>query len=285
MSNEEIIEQIQKGIDVHGNQERLLKQNRKFVRWQVRRLCGTMENGSDFEDYVQEGFIGLLTAAMKYDKGRGTDFLTCAGYYVKAAVIRYSENCCSSVRVPAYLKERIRKYARFRQQYRDENGRYPTREELLGELHISGRSLDHLEKTMHNMKAVSIDQDYSDGDGEGTLISMLQSDEDIEGLVTYSVYSRDLKKVLDSALSILDADARTAIQSIYYQRNSIKQTAHMLGCSTQAVYEKVRKGFWRILHSPHRAELEGFMWDGYRYNEYAYSEFAELEEEGSEFLI
>lgn len=157
--------------------------------------------------------------------------------------------------------------------------------QLLEGLNISCRSLDHLEKTLYNMKAVSIDKDYSDGDGESSLIGMLQSGEDIEELITYSVYSRDLKKTLDSALCILDADTRKAVQSIYYQGNSVKQTAQMLGCSTQAVYEKTRKGFWKILHSSHRAELESFMWDGYRYNEYAYSEFADMEGQDSEFLI
>ncbi len=283
MSNEEIVERIQKGIDVADSQERLLKQNRKFVQRQVRKLCGHMENEADFEDYEQEGSIGLLAAAMRY--GRGTCFLTCAGYYVRAAIIRYSENCCSSVRVPVYLKERIRKYARLRQQCMDDKGRYPTRDELLEGLDISARSLDHLEKTLHNMKAVSIDKDYSGGDGENSLVGMLQSGEDIEELITYSIYSRDLKKALDSALRILDADTRKAVQSIYYQGNSVKHTARVLGCSAQAVYEKTRKGFWKILHSPHRTELEGFMWDGYRYNEYAYSEFADLEDEGSEFLI
>lgn len=167
----------------------------------------------------------------------------------------------------------------------DEKGRYPTRDEFLEGLDISCRSLDHLEKTMYNMKAVSIDKGYTDGEGESSLVSMLQSGEDIEELITYSVYSRDLKKALDSALSILDAQTVRAVQSIYYQGNSVKRTAQMLGCSTQAVYEKTRKGFWKILHSPHRAELESFMWDGYRYNEYAYSEFADMEGEDSEFLV
>ena len=215
----------------------------------------------------------------------GARFLTCAGYYIKAAVIRYGENCCTSVRMPVYLKRRIRKYARFRQQCRAEKGRYPTRDEILEGLDISSRSLDYLEKTLYNIKAVSIDKDYSDGDMESSLIGMLQSDEDIEELITYSIYSRDLKKALDSALRILDADTRKAVQSIYYQGNSVKQTAQILGCSPQAVYEKTRKGFWKILHSAHRAELESFMRDGYRYNEYAYSEFAEMEDEDSEFLV
>ena len=201
MSNEEIVERIQKGIDVAASQEQLLEQNWKFVRWQVRRLCGHMENKADYEDYEQEGFIGLLTAAVRYDKNRRANFLTCAGYYIKAAVIRYSENCCTSVRMPVYLKRRIGTL------------RGSTKDELLEGLDISERSLDHLEKTMYNMKDVSIDKDYTDGDGESSLIGMLQSDEDIEELITYSIYSRDLKKALDSALAVLDAQTVRAVRA------------------------------------------------------------------------
>jgi len=51
------------------------------------------------------------------------------------------------------------------------------------------------------------------------------------------------------------------------------------------VSDRIRAGFWKILHSGHRKELESFMWDGYRYNEYLYSEYAETEDEENEFLI
>ncbi len=285
MSNEEIVENIQKGIDVAANQARLWEKNRKFVQWQVRKLCGISERDSDFADYEQEGFIGLLAAAAKYDKKRGAGFLTYAGWHVRAAVIRYSENCSASVRVPAYMKERIRKYESFRQRCYKEKGRFPIREEILEGLHISGKSLDHLEKTLYNMKIVSIDQGASDDGSEGALLELMQNGEDIEELITYSIYSRDLKRALDSALSILDMGARTAIRSVYYQGNSMRQTARLLGCSAQAVCKKIQGGFWKILHSGHRKELEGFMPEGYRYNEYAYSEFAETNGEGSEFLI
>lgn len=285
MSNEEIVENIQKGIHVAANQERLWEKNRKFVQWQVRKLCGISERNSDFDDYEQEGFIGLLAAAAKYDKKRGTGFLTCAGWHIRAAIIRYSENCSASVRVPVYLKERIRKYESLRQQCRKEKGRFPTREEFLEDMLISEKSLDHLEKTLCNMKIVSIDQRGSSDSSEGALLDLLQSDENIEELITYSVYIKDLKRALDSALSILDMGTKTAVWSVYYQGNSMGQTAQILGCSAQAVSEKIHRGSWKILHSSHRKELESFMPEGYRYNEYAYSEFAEIKGSGSEFLI
>lgn len=281
MSNEEIVKQIQDGIEVKENQERLWQQNRGFITRMIKKMCGFSDDAEDFE---QECFIGLIDAAMKYDSGAGVKFLTYAGFYVRKAIIRYSENCCSSVRVPAYLKTNIRKYECFRQSCKKEKGRFPTEEEYLDELHISRKSLTHLEKTIHNMNAVSVNQEAFGNDGGMTFLDMLQGGEDIGELITYSVYGRELKEALDSALAILDTDSRTAIQSIYYQGNTVGRTAEIFGCSRQAVYEKTRKGFWKILHSSHMEKLKSFMPDGYRYNEYAHSEFAEGEE-SSEFLI
>lgn len=281
MSNEEIVKQIQEGIEVKENQVRLWQQNRGFIKHMVKKMCGFSD---DLEDFEQECFIGLIDAAMKYDESEGTKFITYAHYYVRKAIIRYNENCCSSVRVPAYLKASIRKYESFRQSCRKEKGRYPTEEEYLQKLHISRRSLMHLEKTIHNMNAVSMDQEAFGDAGGKALLDMLEGGEDIGELITYSVYSKELKQALDSALGILDVDTRAAIQSIYFQGNTVGGTAEIFGCSRQAVYDKTRKGFWKILHSSHMEELKSFMPTGYRYNEYAYSEFAE-EEESSEFLI
>ena len=58
MSNEEIVEQIQKGIEVTANQERLWKNNERFVRWVVRKYIGACCK-EDLEDFMQQGFIGL----------------------------------------------------------------------------------------------------------------------------------------------------------------------------------------------------------------------------------
>ncbi len=282
MSNEKIIEQIQQGIDVSANREKLCIQNRPFIRQQVKRLCGITGRDVSFDDYEQEGFIGLLSAAMKYDASKGTKFLSFARWYVRAAIIRYSENCSSCVRMPVYLKGRIRKYAEYRQQYIYKKGRCPSRDEMLAAMGISEKSLEHLEKTIYNMNNVVTSQ-YYPGGMEDMLSNMLQDGTDIGELAAGSIYNRELKKALDAALSILDTDTKMVIQSIYYQQNSVMQTARIFGCSRQCIYDKTQKGFWKILHSPHRKVLECFMWDGYQYNEYIYSEFADIEE--NEFLL
>ena len=285
MTNEDIVQQIQQGIDVSENHERLWLQNKAFVAWEIKRTFGINENDNDFDDFMQEGFIGLITAASKYKADKGNKFLSYAEYYIRNAITRYNYNTGSNVRIPVVMREKIRKYAKYRQQFRDDKGRYPNDEEIKEHLQLTDKQLYHLQKTIYKMNAVSIDKNISEDDSESTLLDMPQSGEDIEEMITYSVYNEELKSALHNALAILDQDTRTAILNAFYQKCPIEKTAAIMKCSRQSVYARLEKGYWQILHSPHRKILEQFMEDGYQYNEYAHSEYAEIEEEDNEFLI
>ena len=286
MSNEEIVEQIQKGIEVTANQERLWKKNRGFVMLCIKKYVGSCDD-RDFEDFLQEGFIGLVEAAHSFDYGHGVKFLTYAEYSIRKSIYRYNGLNTYMVRVPEYLKTRMRKLAAFKQEYREEFHREPESEEIQGNLHISYRSLCHLEKTMLNMSTRSLDEYISD-DGDAKLLEMLSTDERIDELAGGSEYQRELHEELEAALSILDNKTALMIRCAYYQRYSYARTAEMFGCSRQAVDERIKRGFHKILHSKHREKLESFMWDGYRWDPRRLSGNVDMEgidSMGSEFLL
>lgn len=227
MSNEKIVEQIQKGIDVTANQERLWKNNRSYVIKCIRKYVGKC-NQQDYEDFINEGFIGLLTAASKYKTEQGTKFLSYATFYIRAALYRYNSLNTYTVRVPEYLKARIRKLATFKQKCREEFCREPESEEIQKALHISARSLYHLEKTLLNMKIKSLDEYISD-DGDTSFLDILSIDERVEELAAGSEYQRELHEALEAALSILDDRTALMIRCAYYQQNNYTKTAEYLG--------------------------------------------------------
>lgn len=284
MSNEQIVEQIQNGADVTANQEKLWLKNRKFVLMIIKSYCGFTDG---LEDLEQQGFLGLITAAMKYCPDKGVKFITYSAYWIKQSIFRYHDNCSGSVRVPAYMKSNIRKYERYRQDYRNQNSNYPADEELCRELKMSRRSLERLERTIYNMKAVSLDAPAArNGDMDTALIDCLKTDEILENALTYSVYRKELHRDLQKALELLDMVTRQMIYSVYYQGYSRARTAELFGCSRQNVNERIGKGFYRILHSSHRETLESYMEIGYRYKENAYSRYADLDSEAdNEFLV
>lgn len=286
LSNEEIVEQIQKSIEITANQERLWKNNERFVRMVIRKYIGDCCR-EDFEDFMQQGFIGLISAVGKYRPERGTKFLTYAEKHIKTAIFRYNGCNTSSVHIPEYLKARMRKLTAFRQEYRKEFQREPDREEIQSALCISSRSLSHLEKTLLNMRTLSLDE-YISGDGESSLMDMLSTDDKIDELVCGSEYQKDLHRELEEALSILDYKTAMMIRCAYYQRNSYVRTAEIFGCSRQAVDERIKKGFYKILHSKHRETLESFMWEGYQVDPRRLSDYVDMDaidDMGSSFLI
>lgn len=286
MSNEEIVEQIQKGIEITANQERLWKNNERFVRWVIRKYIGDCCK-EDMEDFIQQGFIGLIAAAGKYRPDGGANFLTYAENHIKASIFRYNGCNTSSVHIPEYLKLRMRKLAVFKQKYKAAFDREPDPEEIQEALHISARSLCHLEKTLLNMRTRSLDE-YISEDGGSSLLDLLSTDEKIDDLAGGSVYQRELHTELEKALSFLDAKTALMIRCVYYQRHSYARTAEIFGCSRQAVDERVKKGFYKILHSRHREKLEGFMWEGYHAGPQRLSDYVDMEEIDnmvSEFLL
>lgn len=286
MSNEEIVEQIQKGIEITANQERLWENNERFVRMVIRKYIGDCCQ-EDLEDFMQQGFIGLVSAVGKYRPERGTKFLTYAEKYIKASIFRYNGCNTSSVHIPEYLKTRMRKLAVFKQEYRKEFQREPDPEEIQKALCISSRSLGHLEKTLLNMKTMSLDEYISD-DGNNSLMDMLSAGDKIDDLVCGSEYQKDLHKELEEALSILDHKTAVMIRCAYYQRNSYARTAEIFRCSRQAVDERIKKGFYKILHSKHREKLESFMWEGFHVDPRRLSDYVDMDEIDymcSEFLL
>lgn len=286
MSNEEIVEQIQKGIEITANQERLWKKNKGFVVRCIKKYVGSCDE-QDFNDFLQEGFIGLVEAAHSFDIGKGVKFLTYAEYGIRKAVYRYNGLNTYMVRVPEYLKTRMRKLAAFKQEYREKFHREPDPEEIQRKLCISHHSLCHLEKTMLNMSTKSLDEYISD-DGGTSLLDMLSTDERIDELAGGSEYQRELHEELEGALSILDNKTALMIKCAYYQRNNYTKTAKIFGCSRQAVDERIKKGFYKILHSRYREKLESFMWEGYHVNPRRLSDYVDMEEidnMGSEFLL
>jgi len=286
MSNEEIVQQIQRGVHVTANQEKLWKKNKRFVQWIIKKYIGNCCK-EDLEDFMQQGFIGLISAAGRYRAESGAKFTTYAENHIKAAIFRYNGCNTSSVHIPEYLKTRMRKMAAFKQEYREEFHREPDPKEIQKALHISARAFCHLEKTILNMSIRSLDE-YISGDGDTSLLDMLSTDEKIEELVGSSEYQKELHKELEAALSLLDNKTVLMIKCAYYQRNNYTKTAEIFECSRQAVDERIKKGFYKILHSKHRETLESFMWEGYHVDPRRLSDYVNMEEidnMGSEFLL
>ena len=134
------------------------------------------KNGLDLEDLIQQGKIGLLKAIESYNPHSGNTFSTYAFPSIRNAIYRgisYSSNeAGKSIRIPPNLRKEIINYQKEVENFRKENGREPSKEELLINLKINPDRLDELQSYLHLFTSASLDKPIGD-DEDSTLIDFI----------------------------------------------------------------------------------------------------------------
>jgi RNA polymerase primary sigma factor len=114
---------------VESNLRLVLRVARKYARV-CREACLSLE------DLVQEGNIGLMTAARRFDYRKGYRFSTYALYWIHQAISRAVADKGRMIRLPVYVSEALSKIHQTTHQMAQRLGRQPTLAELAQELHL-----------------------------------------------------------------------------------------------------------------------------------------------------
>jgi RNA polymerase primary sigma factor len=122
----------------------LIRSNMRLVVWLAKKY---LNQGLPLLDLVQEGNIGLMRAADKFDHRRGVRFGTYAGWWIRQSLNRALSDQSRVVRMPVYVLDRKHKLARTRQQFSQEYGREPTSQEAAERAGISVAQLEDLAKS------------------------------------------------------------------------------------------------------------------------------------------
>ena len=128
----ELAKQIERG-DL-GAKERLVNSNLRLVIANARKFQG---HELPLLDLIQEGILGLIRAAEKFDWRKGYKFSTYATFWIRQALQRALDNRSRTIRIPVHLGQRERKIARAQRELAARLGRDPTDEEIAQEAEIT----------------------------------------------------------------------------------------------------------------------------------------------------
>jgi RNA polymerase primary sigma factor len=141
--------------------EQMVRSHMALVNSIARRFMGTR---LEFEDLVQEGMLGLITAMERFEPERGHQFSTYATYWVRQAICRAIDNQARLIRIPVNVAYAALQVKRVTHELTQRLGREPTEEEISREADLPARKVRHLRATPDD--ALSLDAAAPTEDGE-----------------------------------------------------------------------------------------------------------------------
>jgi RNA polymerase primary sigma factor len=245
-------EKIRKG-DKEAIQS-LIKANLKFVVSYVKKYRGM---GLSMLDLINEGNIGLIEAAKRFDPGRNVRFISYAVWLIRQAIIHALSQYSHIYNIPQKLSDQISLMKKKTASLKTELGRDPTREEIAGALGISETDVEDLE--LLEERNISLSDKCYDDDFE---IEDRISDGEAES-VEYQIIKASAQHQIRDMLSVLDEKEATVLKLRFGLDDDRPMTLQEIGDRLHLTRERIRqieqKAMRKLGRSKKLQQLRGYL--------------------------
>ncbi|MCX4306438.1 MAG: sigma-70 family RNA polymerase sigma factor [Acetatifactor sp.] len=237
MTNEQLVELLQMGIDTKPNMKSLYMQNKGMIT----RICRQYTDIEPLEDLQQTAYIGLAEAVKHYDSGRGFKFVTYAGHWIKQSIRQYLTES-GLVRIPPNMKALIFRYKRLLSAYEaDHAGLLPKDEDIRRKLHITEKQLADIKKYVFSDRIKSLDRPLDEESGN-TMLDYMESPEDVIESIINDIYRQEMREDVQEAMNIaLTQQEQDTIKAYFWHRATLGRIARQKNVTVERVRQQLAK--------------------------------------------
>ncbi len=255
LSREEEVELAKKAAE--GDKDainKLVESNLRFVITVAKKYQGM---GLPLIDLINEGNIGLITAAKHFDWKRGYHFISYAVWWIRQAILKALADKSRLIRLPANRTNELVKIERFIREYETITGEQPTAEKIAEVMDMSEEDVKKL--LIHTKSMLSLDaQVYDDGDKtvEDTVKSDAKTPED-------HAIQTALKNDIEEVLKVLPQREKEIIKyrfGLYGGRPmSLREIGEKFNLTKERIRQLEKRALEKIKEKLKELDMEAYM--------------------------
>jgi len=194
-------------------------------------------------DLIQEGNVGLMVAAEKFNYKLGYKFATYASWWIKQAMFKAISEQSHCMKIPVYIQETLSKYSKLKSEMEQETNKQVKTEDVAKRMNIPSEKIDTFLNAYS--KTISIESGLENSDGKEMNVADIIEDE--RASATEKVEFEDLKTDILNVISTLKDREQEVVRMRYGIGNETKMTLEEIGNIYGVTKECIRQTELRAL--------------------------------------